>query len=143
MMEEEVLSCLNRKDMKKVLRLDSPAKVNLRLEILKRREDGYHEIRTILQKISLHDTLHFSLKKDKEISIKTDHPTLPTGRSNLVHRAADLIVERFGYNGGIHIKIQKRIPLGSRMGGANSDSATPCEALNNFLKFHLSLKKVI
>jgi len=137
------LSCLNRKDMKKVLRLDSPAKVNLRLEILKKREDGYHELRTVLQKISLHDTLHFSLKKDKEISIKTDHPTLPTGRSNLVHRAADLIVERFGYNGGIHIKIQKRIPLGAGLGGGSSDAATTLKAMNQLLKLNLSQKKLM
>ena len=67
-------------DMTETLHLESPAKVNLRLEILKKREDGYHELRTILQKISLHDTLHFSLKKGKGISITTDHPNLPVGK---------------------------------------------------------------
>jgi len=69
--------------MVKALRLKSPAKVNLRLEILKRREDGYHELRTLMQKISLCDILSVSLKKEKGISISTDHPGLPIGRETL------------------------------------------------------------
>jgi 4-diphosphocytidyl-2-C-methyl-D-erythritol kinase len=69
--------------MTETLHLESPAKVNLRLEILKRREDGYHELRTLLQKISLHDTLHFSLKKEKGVSINTDHPKLPIAKKGV------------------------------------------------------------
>ena len=71
--------------MTNTFHLESPAKINLRLEILKRREDGYHELRTLLQKIGLHDTLHFSLKKEKGVSINTDHPKLPIGKDNLVY----------------------------------------------------------
>jgi 4-diphosphocytidyl-2C-methyl-D-erythritol kinase len=65
--------------MTDTIQLESPAKVNLRLEILKIREDGYHELRTIFQKISLSDVLRFSLKKEKGISIKTTNPHLPVG----------------------------------------------------------------
>jgi 4-diphosphocytidyl-2-C-methyl-D-erythritol kinase len=129
--------------MKKVLRLDAPAKVNLRLEILKKREDGYHEIRTILQKISLHDTLYFSLKKEKEILIKTDNPALPNGKNNLVYRAVNLIMEKFGYDEGVHIKIEKRIPLGAGLGGGSSDAATTLIAMNQLLKLNLSKKKLM
>jgi len=87
------------------------------LEILRRREDGYHELRTILQKISLYDTLSVSLKKEKGISISTDHPRLPIGRGNLVYRAAQMILKKSGYKGGLHIDIRKEIPLGAGLGG--------------------------
>ncbi len=125
------------------IRLDAPAKVNLRLEILGRREDGYHKIRTLLQKISLHDTLHFSLRKKKEISIESDHPSLPTGKNNLVYQAAELLIEKFGCDGGVHIRIEKRIPLGAGLGGGSSDAATTLKAMNQLLKLNLPKKTLM
>jgi 4-diphosphocytidyl-2-C-methyl-D-erythritol kinase len=68
--------------MTETLRLTSYAKINLRLDILKKRDDGYHDLRTVLQPIDLCDLLHFLLKKEKGISITTDHPGLP-GRGKL------------------------------------------------------------
>ncbi len=99
------------------LHLESPAKVNLRLEILKRREDGYHELRTVFQKISLHDTLYFSLKKERGVSITADHPKLPVGKKNLVYRAVQSMLKVSGYRGGVHVEIEKRIPIGAGLGG--------------------------
>ena len=125
------------------LHLESPAKVNLRLEILKKREDGYHELRTILQKISLHDRLHFSLKKEKGVSITTDHPKLPVGKDNLVFRAAQSVLKVSGYKGGIHIEIEKRIPLGAGLGGGSSNAATALKALNQLLKMDLSKRELM
>ena len=130
-------------DMTETLHLESPAKVNLRLEILKRREDGYHELRTILQKISLHDTLHFFLKKEKGVSITTDHPKLPVGKDNLVFRAAQSVLKVSGYKGGIHIEIEKRIPLGAGLGGGSSNAATALKALNQLLKMDLSKRELM
>ena len=129
--------------MTETLHLESPAKVNLRLEILKRREDGYHELRTILQKISLHDTLHFFLKKEKGVSITTDHPKLPVGKDNLVFRAAQSVLKVSGYKGGIHIEIEKRIPLGAGLGGGSSNAATALKALNQLLKMDLSKRELM
>ena len=129
--------------MKEQLCLESPAKVNLRLEILKKRKDGYHELRTVLQKISLHDTLYFSLKEAIGISIVTDHPDLPIGKSNLVYRAAQSILERSNYRGGVHIKIKKRIPLGAGLGGGSSNAATTMKALNQLLGVDLSQKDLM
>jgi 4-diphosphocytidyl-2-C-methyl-D-erythritol kinase len=129
--------------MTDALRLESPAKVNLRLEILKRRKDGYHELRTVFQKISLHDTLHFSLKKEKGIFIHTDHPNLPIGRPNLVYQAAQSILRSSSYHGGIHIKMGKRIPLGAGLGGGSSNAATTLKALNQLLKRNLSKKELM
>jgi 4-diphosphocytidyl-2-C-methyl-D-erythritol kinase len=129
--------------MMETLHLESPAKVNLNLEILKKREDDYHEIRTLLQKISLHDTLHFSLKKGKRISITTNHPHLPVGKGNLVYQAVQSILERSDYRNGIHINIEKRIPLGAGLGGGSSNAATTLKALNQLLKINLRTKELM
>ncbi len=129
--------------MANILHLKSPAKVNLRLEILKRREDGYHELRTVFQKISLQDTLRFSLKKEKGVSITTDHPNLPVGRTNLVYKAAQSILKSSSYQGGIHIEIEKKIPLGAGLGGGSSNAATTLKALNQLLEMGLPKKRLM
>lgn len=129
--------------MTETLHLESPAKINLRLEILRKREDGYHEIRTILQKISLHDTLSFALRREKGISIKTDHPDLPTGKGNLVYKAIQSMLKKSGYQGGIHVEIKKRIPIGAGLGGGSSNAATTLRALNQLLGLNLPQKELM
>ena len=129
--------------MAETFHFDSPAKVNLTLEILRKREDGYHDLRTILQKISLHDTLRFTLKKGKGICITATHPTLPTGKRNLVHRAARSILARSDFKGGVHIDIEKRIPLGAGLGGGSSNAATTLMALNRLLEMDLPKKELM
>jgi 4-diphosphocytidyl-2-C-methyl-D-erythritol kinase len=125
------------------LHLVSPAKVNLRLEILKKREDGYHEIRTIFQKISLHDTLCFSLKAERGIRITTDHPSLSTGKKNLVYPAVRSMLERSNFRGGVDIRIQKKIPLSAGLGGGSSNAATGLLAMNQLLGLKLTKKKLM
>jgi 4-diphosphocytidyl-2-C-methyl-D-erythritol kinase len=130
-------------DMSDSLHFKSHAKVNLRLEILKRREDGYHELRTVFQKISLHDTLRFSLKKEKGISIVADHPKLPLGKKNLVYKATQSMFKVCGYRGGVHIEIEKKIPLGAGLGGGSSNAATTLMALNQLLGMNLSQRELM
>src|SRR4030043_839008 len=129
--------------MTDTLHLESPAKVNLRLEILKKREDGYHELRTVLQKINLHDLLHFSLKKERGISITTDHPNLSVGKSNLVYQAVQSILKKSDYKGGVLIEIEKRIPLGAGLGGGSSNAATALKAMNQLLKINPPKKELM
>ncbi|MFB3883943.1 MAG: 4-(cytidine 5'-diphospho)-2-C-methyl-D-erythritol kinase [Thermodesulfobacteriota bacterium] len=129
--------------MAETLHLESPAKVNLRLDILKKREDGYHELRTILQEISLHDLIHFSLKKERGISITTDHPGLPVGKRNLVYRALQSFLKKSDYKGGVFVKIRKRIPLGAGLGGGSSNAATALKAMNQLLNARLSKKELM
>ena len=129
--------------MAETVHLESTAKVNLRLEILKKREDGYHELRTILQKINLHDLLHFSLKKERGISIKTNHPNLPVGKRNLVYQAVQSILKKSDYKGGVLIEIEKRIPLGAGLGGGSSNAATTLKAMNQLLKINLPKEELV
>jgi 4-diphosphocytidyl-2-C-methyl-D-erythritol kinase len=129
--------------MMKTLHLLSPAKVNLRLEILKKRKDGYHEVRTLLQKISLYDQLQFSLKKGRGISVTTDHPNLPVGKDNLVYQAVQSIMKKSDYQGGVLIEIEKRIPLGAGLGGGSSNAATTLQAMNQLLEVGLSKRELM
>lgn len=100
------------------------AKINLGLKIVGRRPDGYHEIRTIFQTINLHDTLQISLARNrKTITLDCDDPSIPVGRGNLVVRACELWRKDRGFKGGISVRLLKRIPAGSGLGGASSDAA--------------------
>ena len=129
--------------MKKALQLESPAKVNLMLRVLRRREDGYHDIKTIFQKISLHDTLWFALKRTGGVSISTNDLNLPTGEGNLVHRAALLVLNRADYKGGIAVRIRKKIPIAAGLGGGSSNAATTLKALNQLLRLDLTRKELM
>jgi len=124
--------------MKKTLRLPAFAKVNLCLHVLGRRPDGYHELRTIFQAISLHDTLELSLAPSAAgITLETDDADLPVGRENLVCRAIEAISGEIGLRGGVRAKLEKRIPVARGLGGGSSDAAA---ALIGMLR--LTKKKV-
>ena len=120
------------------IELLSPAKVNLRLEVLRRRGDGYHEIRTILQRISLSDRLRISLKREKGISVITDSPRLPIDEGNLAYRAASSLLEEAEASVGVEVHIQKRIPISSGLGGGSSNAASTLMGLNRILKLNFS-----
>lgn len=110
------------------LRALAHAKVNLHLEILARRADGYHEIETVLQSIALHDRLEFTAT-DGPIYIECTHPAVPLDRSNLCHRAAKLLRTRLGIDRGVHIRLQKEIPVAAGLGGGSADAAACLLAL--------------
>jgi 4-diphosphocytidyl-2-C-methyl-D-erythritol kinase len=99
------------------------AKINLFLHIHGRREDGYHELCTAFQTISLHDSLTFSPSKDSEIVFTCDDPAMPTGDRNLIVRAATLLKKEFNVDQGANIHLTKRIPSPGGLGGGSSDAA--------------------
>ena len=106
----------------KVLRLPSFAKVNLGLEVLGTRADGYHELRTIFQTISLHDDLELR-PHASAIEVRCDHPGVPTDGTNLAHRAAEELRRFAGITRGATITITKRIPVAGGLGGGSSNAA--------------------
>ena len=110
------------------LRALAHAKVNLHLEVLARRADGFHEIETVLQSIELHDRLEFTAT-DGPIYIECTHPAVPLDRSNLCHRAAKLLRTRLGIDRGVHIRLQKEIPVAAGLGGGSADAAACLLAL--------------
>jgi 4-diphosphocytidyl-2-C-methyl-D-erythritol kinase len=108
---------------KQFVRLRAFAKINLCLHVMGRRPDGYHELRTIFQAISLHDTLELSLVSEPGIFLESSDPSLPTGPENLVHRAIEAIGCEMGMRGGVRARLEKRIPVARGLGGGSSDAA--------------------
>jgi 4-diphosphocytidyl-2-C-methyl-D-erythritol kinase len=111
------------------LSLPAFAKINWSLQILGKRPDGYHEVRTLLQTISLHDDIHFELSSDGAISLSSDEPDIPTDNENLIVRAAYALKERYKVDQGARIRLEKRIPAKAGLGGASSNAAVSLLAL--------------
>jgi 4-diphosphocytidyl-2-C-methyl-D-erythritol kinase len=105
------------------------AKINLGLEVLGRRPDGYHELRSVLQTIDFHDRLSFE-RAPSGIHLTVVGADLPVGPDNLVHRAAHLLAEAAAWRGGAAIHLEKRIPPGAGLGGGSADAATTLLALD-------------
>lgn len=123
-----------------VLTLQAPAKLNLTLEVLGERQDGFHEIRSVIQTISLCDSLHFQLGQNMEF--KSDTPEWAPEES-LVSRASSLLQEATGCIKGATIEVDKRIPWLSGLGGDSSDAATILRGLNKLWGLGLSLKELL
>ena len=108
---------------------DAYAKLNLSLEVIGQRDDGYHDLISVMQLVDLHDTLTFEMAD--EITLECDHPILAAeGRNNLVWRAARLLQETARVNKGAKIELQKNIPLAAGLGGGSSDAAATLSGLS-------------
>jgi 4-diphosphocytidyl-2-C-methyl-D-erythritol kinase len=117
------------------IRIPAFAKVNLRLEVLGRRADGYHEVRNILQTVTLHDTLRFRPARGTGIELQVEgDPQLSQegAEKNLVYRAVDALRHEFRIRSGVEILLQKKVPAGRGLGGGSSDAAA---ALVGYLQF--------
>ena len=108
----------------------APAKVNLHLEVLFQREDGYHEIETIFQALDVYDTITVERTKGP-IHVTCEHPGVPQDRTNLCHRAAKLLRSRTGVKDGAAIHIDKTIPVAAGLGGGSSDAAATLVAVRH------------
>ena len=113
------------------LTLQAFAKVNLGLRVLGKRPDGYHEIVTVLQTISLHDTLTFTVLEAPHIILSCDDASVPSGAENLVIRAARALQKQCAPNAGVYVRLEKRIPSAAGLGGGSSDAAVTLVALAN------------
>jgi 4-diphosphocytidyl-2-C-methyl-D-erythritol kinase len=115
----------------------SPCKVNLLLNILGRRADGFHELETVMQPVNLCDEITFE-QRDSGIELTCSNPALPTDATNLVHRAAAAFFRSTGVTTGIRMHLQKRIPMAAGLGGGSGNAATTLLALNEMFGRPLS-----
>ncbi len=116
----------------------APAKVNLSLRVLRRRDDGFHEIESLMCPVSIFDTLDIAHLEEGALEFTCDDPTLPAGDDNLVVRAAKLFCGACGFEPRLRIALTKRIPHGAGLGGGSSDAAATLIGLNRLFEAELS-----
>jgi 4-diphosphocytidyl-2-C-methyl-D-erythritol kinase len=121
------------------MRLKSPCKVNLLLNILGKREDGFHELETVMHPVQLFDELDFE-RVTRGFHLTCSDPTLPTDAGNLVHRAAMLFFQKTEIRDGVRIHLEKKIPMAAGLGGGSGNAATTLLGLNEIFGKPLSTK---
>ena len=114
------------------------AKINLGLDVLRRRSDGYHEVRMIMQSLDLCDELTFDRIPDRKVILTTDNGALPADDGNLVCRAAKLLMEEYPFEGGVRVHLKKNIPVAAGLAGGSSDAAATLKAVNELGSLGLS-----
>ncbi len=125
------------------LRLRACAKVNLAIDVVRRRPDGYHDVRMIMQMLDLCDFVTLRRMEEAGIRLSCDHPDLPCDDGNIAYRAAALMMERFDLQGGVRIEIEKHIPLAAGMAGGSTDCAAVLQGMNALFQLGLDLKQLM
>lgn len=125
------------------MRLRAFAKINLGLDILRKREDGYHEVRMIMQTIQMYDVLEMKKVKKPGISLSVNYPYIPSDERNLVYKAAKLLMDEFQVKEGVDICLEKFIPVAAGMAGGSSDAAAAMVGINHLFKLGLSEKDLM
>ena len=125
------------------MQLRAMAKINLGLDVLRRREDGYHEVRMIMQTVHIFDQLQLEKRREEGIRVRTNLYYLPENENNLVYKAAKLLWEEFGLPGGISIELKKYIPVAAGMAGGSSDAAAVLFGMNRMYELGLSVEELM
>lgn len=125
------------------LRLKALAKINLGLDVLRRREDGYHEVRMVMQTVGLYDRIILKKTRKPGIRVKTNLYYLPENENNLVYQAAKLLMDEFGIKNGVFIDLQKFIPVAAGMAGGSSDAAAVLFGMNRMFSLRLSKEELM
>ncbi len=124
--------------MKKHLEIEAPAKVNLTLKVLGKRTDGYHELESVMQQISLRDKIRLEIG-GQGIRVASNSQLIPDNEENLAYQAAQLLYTKFSIKAGLQIFIEKNIPVGAGLAGGSTDAAAVMIGINEL--FNLGLKR--
>lgn len=120
------------------LKLQAYGKINLSLDVLRLRDDGYHDVRMIMQSVRLHDSISIRRSRQPGIRLKTNLPFLPVNENNLMYRAAQLLMEEFGITDGVELSLRKVIPVAAGMAGGSSDAASVLYGMNRIFRLGLT-----
>lgn len=123
--------------------LKALAKINLGLDVVRRREDGYHEVRMIMQTIHLYDRLDIKMTKEPGIQIQTNLSFLPVNENNLIYKAAKLLMDEFSITDGVSVKLDKRIPVAAGMAGGSTDAAAMLIGVNRLFSLGLTKRELM
>lgn len=127
----------------KEIRMKALAKINLGLDVVRKREDGYHEVRMIMQTVKLYDQIDIHKMDKPGIRLKTNLQYLPVDENNLAYRAARLLIEEFGIPKGVSIRLRKVIPIAAGMAGGSSDAAAVLVGLNRIFQLGLTKQELM
>lgn len=122
--------------------LKALAKINLGLDVVRRREDGYHEVRMIMQTVQLYDRLDIKRTQEPGIQIQTNLSFLPVNENNLIYKAAKLLMDEFSITDGISVKLDKRIPVAAGMAGGSTDAAAMLFGMNRLFSLGLTKRQL-
>jgi 4-diphosphocytidyl-2-C-methyl-D-erythritol kinase len=125
------------------IKLKALAKINLGLDVVRKREDGYHEVRMIMQTINMYDKIAIKKIKEHEIKVKTNLYYLPNNENNLVYKAAQLLLDEFQIQQGVSIDLEKYIPVAAGMAGGSSDAAAVLIGVNKMFKLGLTRRQLM
>ena len=117
-------------------------KINLGLDVLRRREDGYHEVKMIMQTVNIYDTLQMKKIKEDKIKLGVNVPNLEADESNLVYKAIKLIKDTYGVTGGVEAYLEKNIPIAAGMAGGSADCAAALKGMNELYELGLSVDEL-
>ncbi|RBW67668.1 4-(cytidine 5'-diphospho)-2-C-methyl-D-erythritol kinase [Bacillus taeanensis] len=120
----------------------APAKINLSLDVLHKREDNYHEVKMVMTTVDLADRINLTLRNDNVIKIDSTSGFIPNDRRNLAYQAAELLQERFHIKKGVSIHIEKNIPVAAGLAGGSSDAAATLKGLNQLWGLGLSFDEL-
>ena len=123
--------------------LKALAKINLGLDVVRRREDGYHEVRMIMQTVQLYDRLDIKRTQEPGIQIQTNLSFLPVNENNLIYKAAKLLMDEFSITDGISVKLDKRIPVAAGMAGGSTDAAAMLFGMNRLFSLGLTKRQLM
>lgn len=123
--------------------LKALAKINLGLDVVRRREDGYHEVRMIMQTVQLYDRLDIKRTQEPGIQIQTNLSFLPVNENNLIYKAAKLLMDEFSITDGISVKLDKRIPVAAGMAGGSADAAAMLFGMNRLFSLGLTKRQLM
>lgn len=127
----------------KHMELKALAKINLGLDVLGRRENGYHDVRMIMQSVYLYDEVKLDQSEEPGIRVRTNLGFLPTGEGNIAYRAAQMLTEEFGIGPGIDISLNKHIPVAAGLAGGSADAAAVLFGLNRMFGLKLSQEELM
>ncbi len=125
------------------IRLKARAKINLSLDVLGKREDGYHDVRMVMQTIGIYDRLIITKIPEDEIRIQSNLFYLPINENNLIYKAAKLLKDEFGFAGGVDVNLNKFIPVAAGMAGGSTDAASTLFGINKIYELGLSQSKLM
>ena len=125
------------------IQMKAYGKVNLGLDVVRRRKDGYHEVRMIMQTVQLYDKIMMEERRQKGITLETNLSFLPVNENNIAYKAARMLMEEFHISGGLNIKIEKHIPVAAGMAGGSTDGAAVLYGVNRMYRLGLTKRQLM